>query len=68
MVFYILTPHKIEALDSCLHDFLADDITACIQLESTKIATDEVCLKHLQNEYPSYNTYKIKVEKSNVRR
>jgi hypothetical protein len=63
MVFYILTPYKIEAFEHSLSDFLADDIFQTIQLESTKIATDKVCLQNLQKEYPSYYIYEIKVGK-----
>ena len=63
MVFYILTPHKIEAFEHCLKDFLADDVLFTIQLDGTKIATDERCLENLQKEYPSYHRYEIKVGK-----
>jgi hypothetical protein len=63
MVFYLLTPHKIEAFEHNLSDFLADDVMQTIQLESTKIATDLACLQNLQKEYPSYYGYEIKVGK-----
>jgi len=63
MVFYILTPYKIEAFEHHLPDFLADDVKFTIELEGTKIATDEACLENLQKEYPSYYRYEIKVGK-----
>jgi len=63
MVFYLLTPHKIEAFEYNLLDFLADDIQLTIQLEDTKIAIDEVCLQNLQQQYPLYHRYEIKVGK-----
>ena len=63
MVFYILTPHVIESHRDDLPDFLADDIMYAIQLDATKIATDEACLKNLQEEYPTYHRYEVKVGK-----
>lgn len=63
MVFFILTPHKIESLEHNLPDFLADDVVLTIQLEVTKIATDEICLENLQKQYPTYYKYKINIGK-----
>ena len=63
MVFYILTPNKIEAHEYDLSLFLADDIMYAIQLESTKIAVDKVCLEELQKEFPTYHRYEIKIGK-----
>lgn len=63
MVFYIITPYKIEAFEHNLPDFLADDVKFTIELDGVKIATDELCLKNLQKEYPSYYQYKINVGK-----
>jgi hypothetical protein len=63
MVFFILSPYKIEALEHQLTDFLADDVVHTIQLELTKIATDDTCLKNLEKQYPTYHKYKITVGK-----
>jgi hypothetical protein len=63
MTFYLLTSHKIEAFEYNLLDFLADDVLSAIQLEDTKIAIDDVCLKNLQQQYPLYHRYEIKVAK-----
>jgi hypothetical protein len=63
MTFWILTPHKIEAHEHNLSDFLADDIIGAIKLASTKIATDKVCLENLQRQYPSYHRYEIRIGK-----
>jgi hypothetical protein len=63
MVFWILTPHKIEAHSSNLSDFIADDLLCSIQLSSTKIATDKICLENLQKQYPSYHRYEISIGK-----
>ena len=59
MVFYILTPYKIDAHEHKLRDFLADDLLEAIQLAETKIATDEECLDELQKAYPKYHKYKV---------
>jgi len=62
MVFWILTPHKIEAAHANNQsDFLPDDIMYAIQSATTKIATDKVCLDNLQKQYPSYHRYEISV-------
>jgi hypothetical protein len=63
MVFYILIPHRIEAFENCLSDFLADDILFAIQDSTSKIATDDICLANLQKEYPNYYKYEIRVGK-----
>jgi len=63
MVFYILTPYKIEAHEQRLRDFLADDLLFAIQAAETKIATDEKCLAVLEKAYPRYHKYEIKVGK-----
>lgn len=63
MVFYILTPYKIEAHENCLCDFLADDLMAVIEQADTKIATSQEHLCALQKAYPDYNKYEIKVGK-----
>jgi hypothetical protein len=63
MVFYILIPHRIEAFENYLSDFLADDILCAIQDSTSKIATDTVCLANLQEEYPNYYKYEIRVGK-----
>jgi hypothetical protein len=61
MTFYILTPHKIEAVNDNLSDFIADDLMLAIQKASTKIATDRFYLEVLQREYPTYHKYEIKI-------
>lgn len=63
MIFWILTPHKIEAHEHNLSDFIVDDIMYAIQLAETKIATDKVCLENLQRQYSSYHRYEISVGK-----
>jgi hypothetical protein len=63
MVFYILTPHKIEAHENSLREFLADDLLFAIQAGETKIATDEECLSHLEKAYPKYYRYEVRVGK-----
>jgi len=62
-IFYILSPHKIEAIEYDLPDFLPDDIRTAIELDNNKTATDEVCLDNLKREYPKYHTYRIRVDK-----
>jgi hypothetical protein len=63
MVFYILTPYKIEAHEHQLCDFLADDLLSIIEQADTKIATNLENLCALQKVYPNYNKYEIKVGK-----
>lgn len=63
IVFYILTPHKIEAHEHSLSDFIADDISFAIQQQGTKIATDETCFDNLKKAYPTYHRYVIRVGK-----
>jgi len=63
MVFYILTPYKIEAHEHSLRDFLADDLLFAIQAGETKIATDEECLSNLEKAYPKYHKYEVRVGK-----
>ena len=63
MVFYILTPYKIEAHEHRQPDFLADDLLCAIQAGETKIATDEECLAVLEKAYPKYHKYEIKIGK-----
>jgi hypothetical protein len=63
MVFYILTPHRIEAHEYCLTDFLADDVVLMIQSSGSKIATDEVSFENLRKAYPTYYNYQVKVDK-----
>lgn len=65
MVFYILTPYKIDAHEHDLSDFLADDLLAVIERADTKIATSEDHLELLQKAYPNYHRYEIKVQKCN---
>lgn len=64
MVFYILSPYKIEAQESCLQDFIADDLLMAIQSKDSKIATDEEGYVALCEAYPSYYKYEIAVRKS----
>ena len=61
MIFYILTPHRIEAHERSLSEFLADDLLFAIQAGETKIATDEECLYHLEKAYPKYYKYEVRV-------
>ena len=61
--FYILMPHKLEAYDNDLPDFLADDLMLAMQLKTTLIATDKTCLDNLQEAYPNYYRYEIRVGK-----
>jgi hypothetical protein len=63
MVFYLLTPRKIEAHEYQLYDFLADDLLYLIQSPSTKIATDKKSLDHLKEQYPRYHKYKVEIGK-----
>ncbi len=63
MVFYILTPYKIEAHEHQLTDFLADDLLLIIEQANTKIATSVEHLNTLQKVYPNYNKYEVKVGK-----
>ena len=63
LVFYILTPFKIEAHEYGLSDFVADDLLQAIQSSSTLIATDQMCLDNLEKAYPTYHRYQIKVGK-----
>lgn len=63
MVFYILTPYKIEAYEHELKDFLADDLLFAIQARDTKIAVDEDNLAALVKVYPKYYKYEIIVGK-----
>ena len=63
MVFYILAPHRIEAIEHGLVDFLADDVMFAIQSAEVKIATDTLSLDNLNKAYPTYYQYKIKVDK-----
>ena len=63
MIFYILTPYKIEAHEHELKDFLADDLLFAIQAGDTKIAIDEDHLSILAKAYPKYHKYEITVGK-----
>lgn len=64
MVFYILSPYRIEAQESCLQDFIADDLLMAIQSIDSKIATDKEGYATLCKAYPSYYKYEIVVRKS----
>lgn len=59
MVFYILSPYKIEAYENQLSDFLPDDLLLAIQTGETKIATDADSFAFLQKAYPKYHKYKV---------
>lgn len=63
MRFYILTPHKIEAHENCLNEFIADDLMYVIQSSHTKIATDSKHLKMLEKAYPEYHRYEVVIGK-----
>jgi len=63
MVFYILTPYKIEAYEHQLSDFIADDLLSAIESAEAKIATSDVHLCALQKAYPNYIKYIVRVEK-----
>ena len=61
MIFWILTPHKIEAYEKNLSDFYADDLFLAIQSVDAKIATTQECLTYLEQAYPKYHKYKVQV-------
>lgn len=61
MVFYILTPHKIQAYEDKLSDFIADDLSFAIEQFDTKIATNQEHLSILKKSYPHYHNYEVKV-------
>ena len=64
MIFYILTPYKIEAYTYGLQgDFLADDLLAVIQAEDTKIVSNKDDLSILERSYPKFHKYEIKIGK-----
>lgn len=63
MRFYILTPHKIEAHDSCLTEFVADDLMFAIQSSHSKIATNKKNLEMLEKVYPGYYRYEVVIGK-----
>jgi hypothetical protein len=63
MRFYILSPHKIEAHEHALADFIAEDLMYAIQSAHTKIAVDEEHMRVLEKAYPSYHRYEVIVGK-----
>jgi hypothetical protein len=63
MVFYILSLHKIEALEYKLDDFLADDLVQAIQSGNTKIANTDEIFNELKRSYPTYYKYVVSMER-----
>ena len=62
LFFHIFTPYKIEAVNSSLNDFVADDLVEAIAMRDSRIATSEVLADELRKAYPSYYEYKIVTE------
>lgn len=62
MVFYILTPHKIQAYEHNLDEFIADDLLEVIPNANTKIATDVDNLCALRKAYPTYRWYEVHIK------
>lgn len=59
MRFYILTPHKIDAHEHDLAEFIVDDLLEAMQSDRNKIAVDDDHLDLMENVYPGYHKYEV---------